>query len=90
MNYTRKQVGSKSMWLHTYTNGAQIVRSYLTPVAAYIPAVGFIKTDKKFSVTTTRHIGVWAKMNGYPLITAAPHAEIVKWEYDLNAMRMEG
>lgn len=90
MNYTRKQVGSKSMWVHTYTNGAQIVRSYVTPVAAYIPGLGFFKTDEKFSVTTTRHIGVWAKMNGYPLVTALPQADIEEWEDTLGNMRMEG
>jgi hypothetical protein len=90
MQYTRKQVGSKQMFIHTYTNGAQIVRSYVTPVAAYIPALGFFKTDEKFSATTTRHIGVWAKMQGYPLITAVPQADIEEWEDTLGNMRMEG
>jgi hypothetical protein len=90
MNYTRKQVGSKSMWIHTYPNGAEIAISYQTPVAAYIPGLGFFKTDEKFSVTTTRHIGVWAKMQFNPLITAIPQEEIEQWEDDLNAMRMGG
>ena len=90
MNYTRKQVGSKSMFIHTFPNGAQIVRSYLTLVAAYIPGLGFFKTTEKFSTTTTRHIGVWAKMNGYPLVTALPQADIEEWEDTLGNMRMEG
>ncbi len=90
MNYTRKQVGSKSMFIHTFPNGAQIVRSYLTPVAAYIPGLGFFKTDESFTPTTRRHIGVWAKMNGYPLVTALPQADIEEWEDTLGNMRMEG
>jgi hypothetical protein len=89
MNYKRKQVGSKSMWIHTYPNGAEVMISYQTPIAAYIPALGFLKTKEKFSATT-RHGGVWAKSHGYPLVTEVEQAEIVRWVEDLNAMRMEG
>ena len=90
MNYKRKQVGSKSMWVHTYPNGAEVAISYTTPIAAYIPALGFIKTKEKFSVTTTRHVGVWVKSHGYPLVTEVEHAEIDKWVDDLYYMKWEG
>ena len=90
MYFKRKQVGRKEMWVHTYPNGAEVMISYKTPVAAYIPALGFLKTKEKFSQTTTCHVGVWAKSHGYPLVTEVEQAEIVRWVEDLNAMRMEG
>ncbi len=90
MRYERKQVGSKSMWLHRYPNGAEVAISYTTPIAVYIPALGFIKTNVKFSSTTTRHVGVWAKSHGYPLVTEVEHREIVRWVNDLYDMKWEG
>lgn len=90
MNYKRKQVGSKSMWIHTYPNGAEIAVSYNTPVAAYIPGLGFLKTKERFSQTTSRHVGVWVKSHGYPMVTEVEQAEITRWEHDLYTMKMEG
>jgi hypothetical protein len=44
-------------------DGTIIFFSYETPVAAYLPSrSGFIKTDTKFSVTTSKHINKW--LNG--------------------------
>lgn len=90
MYFTRKQVGSKSMWIHRYPNGAEVAISYKTPVAAYIPALGFLKTKERFSDTTTRHVGVWVKSHGYPLVTEVEHREIVRWVNDLYDMKWEG
>ena len=42
------------------TNDARILFSYRTPVAAYIYGEGFVKTEKYWSVTTSRHIKKWA------------------------------
>lgn len=39
--------------------GLVIFISYETPVAALVPGRGFIRTDKKWSNTTTRHITLW-------------------------------
>lgn len=36
-----------------------ILFSYNTPVAALVPGIGWIKTDKKYSKTTTKHINSW-------------------------------
>lgn len=36
-----------------------ILFSYNTPVAALVPDIGWIKTDKKYSKTTTKHINSW-------------------------------
>ena len=41
------------------TADARILFSYRTPVAAYIFGEGFVKTDKFWSVTTSRHINKW-------------------------------
>ena len=49
-------------------DGSRIFFSYRTPVAAYIAdgcydifptGSGFIRTEKKWSVTTSRHINKW-------------------------------
>ena len=45
----------------SFTNGAQVFFSYKTPVAAYCPLRGYIKTAKFWSVTTSRHINKWLK-----------------------------
>ena len=41
------------------TSEARILFSYRTPVAAYVFGVGYIKTEKYWSVTTSRHINKW-------------------------------
>lgn len=41
-------------------SGTDVFVSYETPVAAFIPGRGYVKTDKSWSVTTSKHITVWA------------------------------
>jgi len=41
------------------TDDARILFSYKTPVAAYVFGKGYFKTDKFWSVTTSRHINKW-------------------------------
>ena len=41
------------------TSDARVLFSYSTPVAAYIYGEGFVKTEKWYSVTTSRHINKW-------------------------------
>ena len=45
----------------SFTNGAEVFFSYKTPVAAYCPLRGYIRTEKFWSVTTSRHINKWLK-----------------------------
>ena len=40
-------------------DGTQVFFSYKTPVAAYCPLRGYIRTATKWSTTTTRHINKW-------------------------------
>jgi len=39
-----------------FGDSTEVFYSYETPVAGYTIALGFFRTSKKFSVTTTRHI----------------------------------
>jgi hypothetical protein len=43
------------------TNGCTILFSYKTPVAAYTPTQGYVRTAKWYSQTTTRHINKWLR-----------------------------
>ena len=40
----------------SYNNGSEVFFSYSTPVAAYHPDKGYLRTEQWFSSTTTRHI----------------------------------
>lgn len=42
------------------TDGREVHLSYGVPVAAFIPGRGYIKTDARFSITTTRHANAYA------------------------------
>ena len=55
------------------TSKARVLFSYRTPVAAYVFGRGYVKTEKWYSVTTTRHINKWIGMDmpvsGYVAVT---------------------
>lgn len=53
-----KQLKANQTELHT-DNGTVIFFSYDTPVAAQLHTGGFIRTAKKWSVTTSKHINQW-------------------------------
>jgi len=40
-------------------NGTKVLFSYRTPVAAFHPIKGWLRTDRKWSATTTKHINKW-------------------------------
>ena len=42
-------------------DATQIFFSYKTPVAAYLPEKGYVRTSQFWSVTTSRHINKWLK-----------------------------
>ena len=42
-----------------YEDGHQVFFSYSTPVAVRTPDYKYYKTDRKWSVTTSRHINKW-------------------------------
>ena len=51
-------------------DGTEVFFSYKTPVAAYCPSQGYIRTAKFWSVTTSRHINKWLK--GITEVTEVP------------------
>ena len=51
-------VGSNMTELST-NSGAVILFSYSTPVAAMLPSGQYVRTEKKYSATTTRHVNKW-------------------------------
>ena len=57
-----------------FTNGAQVFFSYKTPVAAYCPSKGYIRTATWYSSTTPRHINKWLK--GVTEVTEVPQEQI--------------
>ena len=40
-------------------DGTQVFFSYKTPVAAYVPELGYVRTVKKWSSTRSRPINKW-------------------------------
>lgn len=53
-----KQLKANQTELHL-DNGTVIFFSYNTPVAAQLAEGGFVRTNKKWSVTTSKHINQW-------------------------------
>ena len=45
----------------SFNDGTEVFFSYKTPVAAYLPDKGYVRTSKFWSVTTSRHINKWLK-----------------------------
>jgi hypothetical protein len=53
-------------------SGAIVFVSYETPVAAFVPGRGWLRTETRHSVTTSKHINQWL---GGPAVEV-PQAEI--------------
>ena len=56
----------------SFTNGTQVFFSYKTPVAAYLPEKGYVRTEKFWSVTTSRHINKY--LQGVTNVETIPQA----------------
>jgi hypothetical protein len=54
-----KWFGSKNMVVFQFADGMEILFSYRTPVAAFIPGMGRVVTETEYSVTTSKHIRIW-------------------------------
>lgn len=50
-----------------------VLFSYSTPVAAHVPPEGYLRTDRTFSKTTSRHINTWL---GGMVAKVVPHSRI--------------
>jgi len=59
-------------------DGTEILFSYGAPVAARIPGMGFVRTDKFYSKTTIKHIDLWLNDKiGKDIVPA-----VDQWELD--------
>ena len=58
----------------SYNNGTQGFFRYRTPVAAYVPSQGYIRTAKKWSSTTSRHVNKW--LNGVNNVIEVPQEQL--------------
>lgn len=48
----------------TLTDGREVLVSYQTPVAAHIPGRGYVRSDKRWSVTTSKHVSQYCGKPG--------------------------
>ena len=53
----------------TFNDGTEVFFSYATPVAAYLPEKGYVKTDTFYSVTTSRHINKYLPTKDVPTVS---------------------
>ena len=60
----------------TLASGAVIFFSYQTPVAAFVPGRGYIRTVNRYSTTTSRHISQWLPRAGQGEVETVPQSEI--------------
>lgn len=59
------------------TTGTTVLFSYKTPVAAFVPGTGIVRTEKFFSQTTSKHINKWIRENApSATVTQVPQEEI--------------
>ena len=57
--------------LVTMENGVEILFSYQTAVAGFVSGIGYIRTNEKYSTTTSKHINAYCgKGNGVPVTPA--------------------
>lgn len=87
MNYKTKRFGQKQCSEEQYPNGMRIFFSYATPVGAYVPGLGYLKTVQHYSRTTTRQIGHWLKEYDYP--HTQPMDERGLWNLRDECLRMQ-
>lgn len=59
-----KRIRSTNAHVVTCDDGTQILFSYTTPVAVYLPELGYYRTSQRYSVTTSRHVNAWASYVG--------------------------
>jgi hypothetical protein len=47
----------------TLESGVEVCLSYGVPVAAFVPGRGFVKTDRHYSRTTSKHANQYARQD---------------------------
>lgn len=54
--------------------GTLILFSYRTPVAAFVPGTGFVRTEELWSRTTSKHITQWLRAHGAGHVETRPQS----------------
>jgi len=73
---TVKRIGSTAA-TEIGMSKATVLVSYNTPVAAFILGRGYVRTDKFYSVTTSKHINQWLRSkNALERCETVPQAEL--------------
>lgn len=67
----------------------QVCLSYGVPVAAYLPGRGYVKTDRRYSVTTSRHANDFAGRDAPSIPDAELRAAVSEVEGVLQAATAE-
>ena len=71
-----QQIGSNQTEV-SLADGTEILFSYSTPVAALVPGKGWIRSAKKWSTTTTKHVNAWLRKNCGGTVQSVP-----QWDLD--------
>ena len=53
----------------SFNDGTEVFFSSKTPVAAYLPDKGYVRTSRFYSVTTSRHINKWLPTKDVPEVS---------------------
>jgi hypothetical protein len=70
----RKQ--GPSATVASFADGAELFYSYETPVAGFIPGLGYFRTDAFFSRTTSKHVGKYVGHSGGRTLTQSTIAAL--------------
>lgn len=77
----------KSNMTEVNIKGTTILFSYSTPVACHVIGKGYLKTSKKWSATTSKHINQWLKMNDAKSVQEVPQ-ETIQHILDLDTQEV--
>jgi hypothetical protein len=75
---TWRQFDQKSAYVKVLPNGTRVYKSYDTIVALLLPDGTYHQTNYKYSVTTSRHLGVFQRDAGYPKEVRLAHPDYLK------------
>ena len=55
---------SKNIRIAQISNNREVLYSYNVPVAAFVPGLGYVKSDRRYSVTTSKHANEYCRQSG--------------------------
>lgn len=55
---------SKNVKVEQLSGGHEVLRSYNVAVAMFIPGLGYVQSEQKYSVTTSKHVNQYTERCG--------------------------